>query len=237
MLTQVFAGPFKSTIVRIAAMMSGGLVTRHPRTAARDARDAAGLPRLAPTPVVADVTPPAPYPSELERVVRLRDGSVVRLRPVRPDDESRLQALFERLSPQSVYQRFFASHRRLPAAWYREFANVDYVRRLALVAEEVGPDGVRLRGVARWEPSEEDEAVEIALVIEDAWQGRGLGARLFHGLLDAAATRGIHRFCADVLAENERMLRLLRTSTEIRRSSASYGVLHVCFVRREPVAA
>lgn len=60
----------------------------------------------------------------------LRDGSRVRIRPISPDDEPRLVALFERLSPQTVYQRFFTTYRRLRAAWYREFANVDYRRRL-----------------------------------------------------------------------------------------------------------
>ena len=68
-------------------------------------------------------------------LVRLADGARVRLRPVRPDDEGRLEALFHRLSAETVFQRFFTTHRRLPAAWYRSFANVDYRRRFAVVAE------------------------------------------------------------------------------------------------------
>src|SRR6185503_6879756 len=136
-------------------------------------------------------------------IVRLSDGAILRVRPVRPEDEPRLQALFERLSPRSVYQRFFAARTRLPAAWYHDFANVDYIRRFAFVAEEVAADGIRLRGVARWEPGEEAGALEIALTIEDAWQSRGLGTTLLRMLLDEAATRGWTRFCADVLAENE----------------------------------
>lgn len=171
------------------------------------------------------------------RVVRLRDGAIVRVRPIRPDDEPRLQALFERLSARTVYERFFAWHRRLPAAWYREFANVDYVRRFALVAEEIGGDAGRLRGVARWEPAEEAGALEIAMVIEDAWQGLGLGAALFDDLLEAAGARGYARFCADVLAENDRMLRLLRTRTAVQVASASQGVIHLCFAPRTVAVA
>ena len=186
--------------------------------------------------VGAPAAPPAEYPLELVQVVSLRDGATVRLRPIRPDDEPGLEALFGRLSPQSVYQRFFAWHRRLPQSWYHEFSNVDYTRRFALVAEEAAADGIRLRGVARWEPSDEDEAAEMAIVIEDAWQGRGLGTVLLRRLLEIGANRGIHLFVADVLAENERMLRTLRTLTDIRTSSASHGVIHLCVVPREEVA-
>jgi GNAT superfamily N-acetyltransferase len=224
MLTDTLAGAFKSTIVRISSLWQADVHSGSAPTIviAPDLRGA----RVATT---GTLPPPTPPPPDVERVVRLRDGAIVRLRPIRPDDESRLQALFERLSARTVYERFFAWHRRLPAAWYRDFANVDYERRFALVAEETGADGVRVRGVARWEPAEEAGALEIALVIEDAWQGRGLGAALFEHLLEAAITRGYDRFCADVLAENARMLRLLRTRTQIQITSASHGVVHLCF--------
>jgi RimJ/RimL family protein N-acetyltransferase len=170
------------------------------------------------------------YPRELERRVTVRDGARVRIRPIRPEDESRLVALFERLSARTVYHRFFTSYRRLPPEWYREFANVDYQARLALVAEHVTADAVHIRGVARWEPGDEPDTVEIALVVEDAWQGRGLGTALLDALLDAARGRGIHRFSADVLAENERMLRLLRKAMVIEESTASHGVVHLALV-------
>lgn len=155
----------------------------------------------------------------------------MRVRSIRPDDEARLRALFERLSPRSIYQRFFAAHQRLPAAWYRDFANVDYERRFALVAEEVAADGIRVRGVARWEPGEEAGALEVALIVEDAWQSRGLGKTLFRLLLETAHAAGWDRFCADVLAGNERMLRLLRTQTRIELTNLEHGVVHVCFGR------
>jgi RimJ/RimL family protein N-acetyltransferase len=114
--------------------------------------------------------------------------------------------------------------------WYREFANVDYHARLALVAEHVTAEGMHVRGVARWEPDDEPGTVEIALVVEDAWQGRGLGRALLEALLDAARGRGIHRFTADVLVENERMLRLLRKTMVVEQASASQGVVHLALV-------
>ncbi len=104
------------------------------------------------------------YPRELVRAVTLEDGACVRIRPIRPDDEPRLEDLYERLSRQTAYQRFFTVRRRLPSDWYDFFANVDYARRLALVAERDTVAGTRLIGVGRYEPSEEPDTAEVALV-------------------------------------------------------------------------
>lgn len=227
MLTEPIADALKSTIVRLSSLRLSSLMK--PRLEP---------PRPKATPAVAKaaVLAGSEYPRD-EHVVTLRDGVVVRVRPIRPDDERRLVELFTRLSERSIYHRFFTTYRQLPAAWYREFANVDYHGRLALIAEEIGVDGVRLRGVARWEPGEAPDAVEIALVVEDAWQGRGLGAALLSALVAAARRRGIERFCADVLAENHRMLRLLRTSMEVRASNFAEGVVHLCVVPKTTAVA
>jgi pimeloyl-ACP methyl ester carboxylesterase/RimJ/RimL family protein N-acetyltransferase len=175
------------------------------------------------------------YPWSLVRTVTLLDGTAVRLRPIRPDDEPRLVALFGRLSPRTVYQRFFRAYDRLPDEWYRRFVNVDYRTRLALVAEERVGAARHLRAVARYEPGVAPGTTEIAIVVEDAWQGRGLGALLLDALLEAAEGRGITRFTADVLADNRRMIRLLARVAEIRGSELDSGVLTLELERR-PVA-
>lgn len=142
--------------------------------------------------------------------VTLRDGSVVTLRAIRPEDEARLSALYVRLSPETAYQRFFTVMRRLPPDWARILAQVDGDRQMAIVAE--GPAG-ELIGVVRYATDATGEA-ELALVVQDAWQNRGLGTRLLTELLDYARGRGITRFRAHVLSDNRRMLdmfgRLLR---------------------------
>src|SRR5262245_56588579 len=78
------------------------------------------------------------YPRELIRSLELADGATLRLRPIHPSDEPRLVELFHRLSPRTVYQRFFRTYDELPEHWYHKFANVDYRTRLALVAEDRG---------------------------------------------------------------------------------------------------
>jgi RimJ/RimL family protein N-acetyltransferase len=178
----------------------------------------------------------APYPRELVRTITLKDGFSARLRPIRPDDEPRLVDLYERLSRRTAYQRFFTVLRRLPSDWYHFFANVDYVRRLALVAERETVAGVQLIGVGGYEPAEEPDTAEVAFVVADGWQGRGLGGILLEAVLGAADARGIRRFRAYVQADNHRMLRLLATRTQVEDRKTEEGVTGLWF-RRVPADA
>ena len=100
-------------------------------------------------------TVPEAYPGGLERHVALKNGESILIRPIRPDDEARLVELYNRLSRRTAYQRFFTVMRRLPQDWVHYFANVDYRRRLALVAERETVAGVELVGVA--DPIADDE--------------------------------------------------------------------------------
>jgi RimJ/RimL family protein N-acetyltransferase len=154
--------------------------------------------------------------------VVLTDGTQVTLHHIRPEDESALTALYERLSPQTAYQRFFTVMRRLPPDWTHILANVDYDRRMAIVA--FGP-GSELIGVARYVYDDRTQEAEIAIVIEDRWQGRGLGTRLLGELVGYAEGKGIRRFRAYVLADNLRMLKLIRRGTRILERKLESGVL------------
>ena len=172
---------------------------------------------------------PAPYPGELEREILLGDGTRLMIRPIRPDDEPGLVNLYDRLSQHTAYQRFFTVTKRLPPNWAHFLANVDYRRRLALVAE---PEVGELVAVARYEPTDDEEVAEVAFVVVDAYQGRGLGKILLDSLLEAAHARGIHRFRAYVLADNARMLGLLARFTHIVERHVESGVASLLFERR-----
>jgi RimJ/RimL family protein N-acetyltransferase len=175
-------------------------------------------------------------PCDIEQVVVLRNGASVRLRPIRPDDAPRLMALCHRLSLRTVYERFF-SPRRLRPEEADTLANVDYRERMALVAEVDTGEGLDLVGVARYGPAEEAATADIGLVVEDAWQGLGLGAILLREILRAGARQGIQHFRADVLTENRRALRLLARHTNIAQSATSAGVTSITFLRRESSVA
>ena len=122
-----------------------------------------------------------------DQTIQLRDGTPVRMRPIRADDAPRLVALYDHLSRDTRYGRFFSVMQRLPPDWARFHADVDYESRLALVVESPD-DSDTLIAVARYEPAGEPGAAEVAFVVQDGWQDRGLGTVLFSKLLAAART-------------------------------------------------
>ncbi len=180
---------------------------------------------------------PAEYPREFEREFTLKDGARVRIRPVLPEDETRFVTLYGRLSRDTAYQRFFTIMKRLPPDWAYYFANVDYRRRMALVAERDLDWRPELIGVARYEPADEEDTAEVALVVQDYWQGKGLGTILLKEILRAGEANGIHRFRAYVLADNHRMLAMLSRLTDIQRRRIAQGVVDILFTRRGTPAA
>lgn len=141
-------------------------------------------------------------------------------------------ALYGRLSAETARQRFFTTMKWLPRAWARYFANVDYRDRFAVVAERDVADPAPLVGVARYEAVGTPGSAELALVVEDAWQGLGLGTTLLHTILEAAEERGIHEFRADVLADNRRMLHLLAHHLAIVEQTTREGVTELVARRR-----
>jgi RimJ/RimL family protein N-acetyltransferase len=171
----------------------------------------------------------ARYPEELSRTVTATDGTPVFVRAIRPDDAERLIAFYDRLSEHTAYQRFFTVMKRLPPDWARMLANVDYVTRLALVAEVATQSGLELIAVARYEPTSRADTVEVAFVVQDGWQNKGLGTLLFRSLLAAAQARGFRRFSAYVLATNRRMLDLISRFANVVERKLDQGVVEATF--------
>jgi RimJ/RimL family protein N-acetyltransferase len=169
-------------------------------------------------------------PPQLDRAVALRDGTRVRMRPIVPEDAPRLVALYDRLSRDTRYHRFFSAMRRLPIDWARFLASVDYRTRLALVVESPDDPGA-LIAVARYEPAGAPDAAEVAFVVQDDWQNRGLGTALFRELLRAATANGIRTFRAWVLADNRRMLDLIARLGRVEQRSIAQGVVELTFTR------
>jgi len=144
--------------------------------------------------------------------VTLRDRTPVILRPIRPEDAPRLQALHARLTPESIYLRFLDMHPFLQPEEAQRFASLDYLTRMAFVATEKIENDERIIGVARYavEGPQHLTQAEYAIVIEDRYQGRGLGRLLMERLISHARSNGIEFFTAEVSVENEGMIRLLQ---------------------------
>lgn len=175
----------------------------------------------------------APYPEADASDVTLRDGTRVHLRPILRDEGPRLLELYDRLSAESLYFRFFAvPDKDRSKAEY--LAHVDYLNRYALVAEVAGA----LIGVARWERDLADPSrAEVAFTVADDLQGRGLGSLLFRRLATLARARGIATFDAEVLPSNEKMLRVFERSGLPQASRRDSPALHVSITLGDEPAA
>ncbi len=135
-----------------------------------------------------------------------RDGRTVHIRPIRASDLDRMLDMWGRLSAETIRMRFFApvhmSRQRM-----RYFTELDFEQRVALVAER----GERIVGVARFDRDpDHPEQAEFAVLVEDTEQGHGIGTALLRAVVDPARDLGVTRFQGDVLAENRRLLRVLR---------------------------
>jgi RimJ/RimL family protein N-acetyltransferase len=155
----------------------------------------------------------------------LTDGTVVRIRPIEPGDKARLAEGLRQLSNETIRKRFLAAKPRLSSAELRYLTEVDGVNHIALVAV-LATDPDVLVAVARCVrlPDREDTA-EMAIVVGDPFQGKGLGRALAAALADAALETGIRRFAATLLADNEAARRLMGTfSRRLDEGSMSGGV-------------
>lgn len=131
----------------------------------------------------------------------------VAIRVIRPDDAARLERLFYRLSPESVYRRFFTLYSHPPEGVLQKLADLDHTTHDAAVAV-VGDEVV---GVGRYAADpREPGAAEVAVVVDDAWQGRGLGQRLLACAASLARLHGYTTLTAVVLADNAPAIRMLR---------------------------
>ncbi|MGW9310303.1 bifunctional acetate--CoA ligase family protein/GNAT family N-acetyltransferase [Saccharomonospora azurea] len=167
---------------------------------------------------------PFDYPRRWEADVVLADGRTVHLRPIVPTDADRIVALHARLSERTRYLRYFGAYPRIPARDLRRFTTVDHHDRVAFVAL-LGDDIV---AVGRYERINESSA-EVAFVVDDAHQGRGLGSILLEHLAAAASECGLRRFVAEVLAENAAMTRVFRDAGYHVSRAFEEGLLHLEF--------
>ena len=154
----------------------------------------------------------------------LPDGRVVSIRRMAPDDDDRLVEFHGRLSPETVYLRFFSAHPRLLPAEVNRFTHLDQHDRVALVA--VDRQG-RIQAVGRYDRLPGTDEAEVAFVVADEMQGQGLGRELLARLAPIAREEGIQRFVAETLLGNQPMLKVFRASGLAPRTHLADGVMHV----------
>lgn len=154
-----------------------------------------------------------PYPAQYVKPWQFEDGTTVLIRPIRPDDEPLLVRFHATLSEHSVYLRYFhmmnldcrVAHERLA-----RICVIDYDREMVLVVERQNPETAEreILAAGRLVKADQADEAEFAVLISDAFHGHGLGTELVRRLLEIARDEKLDRVTADILPENDHMLRV-----------------------------
>ncbi|MER7621718.1 GNAT family N-acetyltransferase [Streptomyces sp. NPDC126503] len=167
------------------------------------------------------------YPDHWEADVVLRDGGTARIRPITTDDADRLVSFYEQVSDESKYYRFFAPYPRLSAKDVRRFTHHDFVDRVGLAATVGGEfiatvryDRINAQGLPASAPADE---AEVAFLVQDAHQGRGVASALLEHIAAVARERGIRRFAAEVLPANTKMIKVFTDAGYTQKRSFEDG--------------
>ncbi|MFF9897584.1 GNAT family N-acetyltransferase [Streptomyces longispororuber] len=185
------------------------------------------------------------YPSHWEADVVLRDGGTARIRPIAPTDADRLVSFFEQVSDESKYYRFFAPYPRLSAKDVHRFTHHDYVDRVGLAATVGGEfiatvryDRIDAQGRSASSrpaaapeghsaPAPVPDEAEVAFLVQDAHQGRGVASALLEHIAAVARERGIRRFAAEVLPANTKMVKVFTDAGYQQKRSFEDGVVRL----------
>lgn len=147
-----------------------------------------------------------PYPTPLESLWQMPDGTNVVIRPIRAEDADMLQDFVVRsMSEESRYYRFMDAMRELNPTMLSRFTQIDYDREMALVATLEESNTETLLGVARYTINADGKSCEFATAVADAWHGRGIGHKLLSMLIEVARDHGLARMEGEVLAANAGM--------------------------------
>ncbi len=152
------------------------------------------------------------YPEELERYDTLKDGTQIFFRPVKPTDEPALSEMLYSLSNQSVHTRYFTYTMTFPHKDVQKLTNIDYRNDLAIVGVIPSPVGEDVVAIAQYFLDPKTQAAEVAFIVQDEWQQKGMGTFLMDYIAQIARQRGVRRFYAKVLPVNKPMLAIFHNS-------------------------
>ncbi|MEM2110832.1 MAG: bifunctional acetate--CoA ligase family protein/GNAT family N-acetyltransferase [Candidatus Bathyarchaeia archaeon] len=149
-----------------------------------------------------------PYPKKYVTQSKLRDGREVLLRPIKPEDEPLLVELFKTFSEETMRFRFFQVIKEISHQTLAKYCNIDYDREMVIVAE-LSDNGKRcLVGMVRLVVEPDGESGEVAVVVGDPWQNRGIGTKMFDYIIEISKDMGLKRIFGEILAENTKIMHI-----------------------------
>lgn len=164
------------------------------------------------------------YPKRFEKRTTDKRGEALLLRPVRGSDERQLHDLYYAMSDESLYKRFFQVRRRMPHAAMQKLCNVDYEREMSIAACLGEPEAQAIVGAASYTLSPTGSTADAAFVVDDRYQGRGIGRLLLEHLMEIARRKSVHAFTADVLLTNVPMRKLFESVGGVQTREPEEGI-------------
>jgi RimJ/RimL family protein N-acetyltransferase len=152
------------------------------------------------------------YPEELERYDTLRDGTEIFFRPVKPTDETALSEMLYSLSEESVQKRYMTRTTTFPHKDVQKLTNIDYQQDIAIVGTVPGASGEQVVAIAQYFLDPKTQTAEVAFIVQDEWQQKGMGTFLLDYITRIAKQRGVKHFAAKVLPVNKPMLAIFYNS-------------------------
>ncbi|MEM2843641.1 MAG: GNAT family N-acetyltransferase [Candidatus Bathyarchaeia archaeon] len=171
--------------------------------------------------------PTAEYPEELEKFITLKDGSQILLRPIKPSDATMKQHFFYSLSKETIYKRYFGQLKAMPIKRIWPYVIIDYENEMVIVASAMENGLETIVGIGSYVKIPGTKTAEVALVVRDDWQNKGLGTVLLNYLIEIGKNKEIENFTAWVFTENMKMLHIFKKlpyKTEFRVEGDLYHI-------------
>ncbi|PKL15573.1 MAG: GNAT family N-acetyltransferase [Spirochaetae bacterium HGW-Spirochaetae-5] len=165
------------------------------------------------------------YPESLETVKSFKQGLDLKIRPIKPSDEDMMRELFYQFSDEAKYLRYFSKVSSMPHKNMQRYANIDYDKTLSIVGVLEMGSTQKIIAEARYSYYEIDDTYELAFIVSEEYQGRGIAGFLLEYLLNIAKERGIKHLCASVLYENSKMIKVFKRGTVKPEINVEEGVI------------
>jgi acyl-CoA hydrolase/GNAT superfamily N-acetyltransferase len=174
------------------------------------------------------------YPQKIACSHVFKNGLTLRFRAIKPSDEEEMRKLFYRFSDNAVYYRYFSAIKSMPHRKMQEYVNVDYQRIMSIVGtvEEAGTETIIAEG--RYARHHDRPFADVAFVVDENYQGRGIASFLFEKLIQVARGHGIEGFTADVLADNKPMMKVFEKAPFPIRAVMEFGIYNLTIPFADP---
>jgi len=167
------------------------------------------------------------YPMDIATEQRFKDGLKVRFRAIKPSDEEAMRRLFYRFSNQTVFRRFLFPISTMPHNKMQEYVNVDYSQMMSVVALIRESDQEKIIAEARYAKDEQSSTGDLAFVVDEKYQGIGIGSYLYEMLIRLAKDRGLKGFTAEVLQANQSMMKVFENGQFPVNARVDNGLLRL----------